>query len=263
MTLVLLAVADGGPLTSQLIETSLQLRAATSGYLDLVHVRDPSLPLAGAGSSQSLAEERAATIERIWSGQGVPPGDAEFHLESGSESEILVARAHVSDLSVVARPGADEQRPEPAYVQDLVFRSGRPVLVVPPTIRSHWLESALIVWNGSEQASRAVAGAMPLLKLAGSVTVACFASERSRVPTDGLLRYLRRHGIPADAIGVDPGGVSARGRGRAIVSYAWMTDVGFTVMGAYGDPGVMSFLGLGGATGKVITATRTPLLLAG
>jgi nucleotide-binding universal stress UspA family protein len=33
-------------------------------------------------------------------------------------------------------------------------------------------------------------------------------------------------------------------------------------MGAYGDNAVMKFLGLGGATGKVITASKVPVLLA-
>jgi nucleotide-binding universal stress UspA family protein len=34
------------------------------------------------------------------------------------------------------------------------------------------------------------------------------------------------------------------------------------VMGAYGQDGVLRFLGLGGATGKVITACKVPVLLA-
>ena len=34
------------------------------------------------------------------------------------------------------------------------------------------------------------------------------------------------------------------------------------VMGAYGRGQVMSFLGLGGATGKVISSSRVPLLMA-
>jgi nucleotide-binding universal stress UspA family protein len=34
------------------------------------------------------------------------------------------------------------------------------------------------------------------------------------------------------------------------------------VMGAYGRGQVLSFLGLGGATGKVISSCRVPLLMA-
>jgi nucleotide-binding universal stress UspA family protein len=34
------------------------------------------------------------------------------------------------------------------------------------------------------------------------------------------------------------------------------------VMGAYGEQGLLRFLGLGGATGKVIAACRVPVLLA-
>ncbi|MCP8938974.1 hypothetical protein NK718_10640 [Alsobacter sp. SYSU M60028] len=273
MSLVVLAAADGGPLTAQVVETALQLRSVLGGYCKAFHVRDRGAYLPTAfGLAEGPAvfdeqwagdlDERAEHAARVWAERNTAGDDAVFHDVNGEETGVLVANARVSDIAVVARPGSDVARPEPGYVNGLVFESGRPILVVPPTVSPRWMEDGLIVWNGSAQAARAVGAALPLLRRARRVRVVSFGRETSRAPTGALVSYLSRHGIAAEAAGVDPGGVTSRGRGRAVVNYAFETGTGFTVMGAYGEQGLMSFLGLGAATAKVITGTRVPLLLA-
>ena len=61
---------------------------------------------------------------------------------------------------------------------------------------------------------------------------------------------------------IDPGAVSGRARGRALLDYTHGKGSDLLVMGAYGRGQVLSFLGMGGATGKVISSCRVPLLLA-
>ena len=61
---------------------------------------------------------------------------------------------------------------------------------------------------------------------------------------------------------MDPGTVSGRARGRALLDYTKEKGADLLVMGAYGHGGMTSFLGLGGATAKVIAACPVPLLLA-
>ena len=57
--------------------------------------------------------------------------------------------------------------------------------------------------------------------------------------------------------------VVATGRRRELLeSLAADTGADMLVMGAYGRGQVLSFLGLGGATGKVISSCRVPLLMA-
>jgi nucleotide-binding universal stress UspA family protein len=56
--------------------------------------------------------------------------------------------------------------------------------------------------------------------------------------------------------------VSGRARGRALLGYTNDKKFDLLVMGAYGRGQVLSFLGLGGATGKVISSCRVPLLMA-
>jgi nucleotide-binding universal stress UspA family protein len=73
---------------------------------------------------------------------------------------------------------------------------------------------------------------------------------------------LGRHGIEAVVETMDPGDVSGRARGRALLDYTREKGAGLLVMGAYGHRGLSNFLGLGGATSKVIASCPVPLLLA-
>jgi nucleotide-binding universal stress UspA family protein len=61
---------------------------------------------------------------------------------------------------------------------------------------------------------------------------------------------------------MDPGDVSGRARGRALLDYTREKGAGLLVMGSYGHGGLSNFLGLGGATSKVIASCPVPLLLA-
>ncbi|MBV8411528.1 MAG: universal stress protein, partial [Alphaproteobacteria bacterium] len=61
---------------------------------------------------------------------------------------------------------------------------------------------------------------------------------------------------------VDHGEVSGRARGRALIAYAKDRGADLLVMGAYGHGQLSNFLGLGGATAKVISSCPVPLLLA-
>ena len=56
--------------------------------------------------------------------------------------------------------------------------------------------------------------------------------------------------------------MSGRARGRALIAYANDKGADLLVMGAYGHGQLSNFLGLGGATAKVISSCPVPLLLA-
>jgi nucleotide-binding universal stress UspA family protein len=94
------------------------------------------------------------------------------------------------------------------------------------------------------------------------VTVLSVGDEDDRAPTELVMRYLDRNGVKAQAATFDAGSGSARARGRALLQHVDSVGADLLVMGAYGNAGMLRFLGLGGATGKVITACKVPVLLA-
>ena len=149
-----------------------------------------------------------------------------------------------------------------AIVDAAIYECARPVLVAPPTVGGGKFASAVVAWNGSFQAARAVNYALPLLRKADSVTIVVVGSKPEEVAAPYLKRNLARQGIAATIEAIDPGAVSGRKRGRALLGFTHDRKADLLVMGAYGRGQVMSFLGLGGATGKVISSCRVPVFMA-
>lgn len=271
-----LAVADGGPTLEATIAAGAYLAGLIDGRLDVLHVRDGAslvsklaVTTAAKGAealviedSQATVAERAARAHQAFDSLVAALPHAQLIDRDGPEATIVVEMGRVSDILVVGRPGVDALKPEPAYVGAAIYESARPVMVVPPTWRPGEFRRALIAWNGSAQAARALGYAIPVLKQVPNVTVLSVGAEGVRAPTEPALRYLERHGIEAGSATFDAGTGSARERGRTLLHHVGALGADLMVMGAYGEGGVLSFLGLGGATGKIITASKVPVLMA-
>ena len=120
----------------------------------------------------------------------------------------------------------------------------------------------MVAWNGSAQAARAAGFALPFLAKAAKVTVLVADAAPGDLGTPFLTRMLERHGVNATVETVSHGDITGRARGRALLEYTQNKGAGLLVMGAYGHGGLTNFLGLGGATAKVIASCPVPLLLA-
>src|SRR5258708_1439505 len=119
-----------------------------------------------------------------------------------------------------------------------------------------------VAWNGRFQAARTVEYALPFLGRASQIIILVVGSTPDDVGAAYLARNLGRHGLKTTIDAIDPGAVSGRARGRALLDYTHGKGADLLVMGAYGRGQVLSFLGMGGATGKVISSCRVPLLMA-
>jgi nucleotide-binding universal stress UspA family protein len=117
----------------------------------------------------------------------------------------LITLAQTADLVIVgqAKPGA---RPAPTWrPEEVVVGCGRPVLMVPyigsyPQVGRR----VLVAWDGSREAARALADALPLIRAADAVTVLTVrARARDGVHANGsaerVVRHLARHAIAARA----------------------------------------------------------------
>jgi nucleotide-binding universal stress UspA family protein len=170
----------------------------------------------------------------------------------------LCSQARYADLIVLGQSNPDA-RTEGALLQDLpeyvALHCGRPVLVVPYTGSYSTLgKRVLIAWNGSVEAARAVAAALPLLQRATRVAVAMFDATE----TGGeIVRYLERHGVRADVLHT-PGPVDI---GNAILSCAANIDADLLVMGCYGQSRFREMM-LGGASRTVLASMTLPVLMA-
>jgi len=179
----------------------------------------------------------------------------------------LAAQVRYCDLAVVGQADHDGRgAPVPDLGADLpdylLLTSGRPVLVV-PSAGADWRPDApaLVAWDGSVEAIRAVTAALPLLRAAQGTTIVAFGAAAEVAgdadPCALLGAWLDRHGIAARACHR----AAAGDVGEALLSAAADLDAGLLVMGGYGHARYRELV-LGGVTATVLRSPTLPVLLA-
>jgi nucleotide-binding universal stress UspA family protein len=164
--------------------------------------------------------------------------------------------ARHADLFIGLRPGKTENR-WTGLLEAVLFGSGRALLLAAPERDPRPFKTVVIGWNGSREASRAVAQAMPFLEKAGQVIVVTAEKNPAEDALDTrIARHLDRHGVKtvlhelrtADA-------------GEGILAQARSSDADLIVAGGYGHSRFREWV-LGGATRTLLEQAQTPLLLA-
>jgi len=125
---------------------------------------------------------------------------ATFVESEGDIHATVGAAGRFSDLIVVASSQSQWDQPFRPILDAALHQSARPVIVspevAPATVGSH----VTIAWNNSPEAARALAGAMPILRIATSVSVlSCKEQDRGQDATDleTVIAYLDMHGVKA------------------------------------------------------------------
>ena len=177
-------------------------------------------------------------------------------------TEFVAREARAADLVIIGR---DRKPSDPYRSTDsgaLVLRAGRPVLTVPPEIQSLALRRAVIAWQDTREARRAVQDALPFLKAAKEVIV-MEATESGGVE-DAMHRlkdvgnYLSRHGVTAVAQRVRPIEGTASG---ALLRLVEEQSVDLIVSGAYGHTRLGEWI-FGGMTQDLLTQSPVCCLLS-
>ena len=169
----------------------------------------------------------------------------------------LQSRAKLSDLICIA--GSQCSDPVEDLIGSLVFACGRPVLMVPmldpgPYVPNSFFGTrAVIGWNGSSEAVRAISAALPFLAVSASVEVLTLDEEAyGAADAYEVVTHLSAHDIIATAAGI--------GRkdwvGGDIIDIAGDRRPGLFVMGARRQAG-----SLGSATKHYLTSKPFPALI--
>ncbi|RLK45649.1 universal stress protein [Cupriavidus plantarum] len=139
-------------------------------------------------------------------------------------------------------------------VETILLNCGRPVIVMPPSATRLTGGHAMIAWNDSTEAARAVADALPLLARASRVTVAATGDISGMAD---LFDYLRCHGIDASPYRLVPESDPAEALLRAVRASA----AGMLIAGCYGRARVRELM-FGGTTRSLLQQVAVPLLMS-
>ncbi|WP_207481059.1 universal stress protein [Arenibaculum pallidiluteum] len=267
---ILLLVGSGVP--ASVPRAAAQLARRHDAHVTGLFVAPPVAPVAGQGGEliqDALRQRRAEAVDEVKTVFEACIAEAGIQARSEWRSEIgepaIGARrsARRADLAVVC------QAPQDGYIQmngprpeDLLFGSGRPVLVIPrfgeyPSIG----ERVLVAWDGSAEAARAVNDAFPFLAAARKVTILVVNPDAEAVgalPGADIARHLARHGIE-----VTVSRTESRELAISDVLLNFSADEGadLLVMGGYGHSRLRE-MAFGGVTRDILKTTTLPVLMA-
>jgi nucleotide-binding universal stress UspA family protein len=168
--------------------------------------------------------------------------------------------ARTFDVAIVSQTEPEKLGPEDRIVEAALFESGRPVIVVPYIQKDGLkLDRALVCWDGSRTAARALADAMPLLEFSKSIELVTVGNghKGDTVRFADVDKHLARHGLKA-AVKQITADVDVA---STILSHAADSSADFIVMGGYGHSRLREFI-LGGVTRGILGAMTVPVLMS-
>jgi nucleotide-binding universal stress UspA family protein len=176
-------------------------------------------------------------------------------------AQIFGETARNYDLSVVGQAEPETDLPESLIIEAALFESGRPVLIVPYIHKSDiQLDRVMLCWDGSRNAARAIADAMPFLQRTGKIDVVTVDAKERRNSIRGaqIAEHLAHHGFKVD---LKPIVAPDSDVANVVLSQAADSETDLIVMGGYGHTRLREFV-LGGATRSMLKSMTVPILMS-
>ena len=206
------------------------------------------------GEIEALCEKHGAQLSDVPLADTVSVG---FIEEEGRQIDVIKHHGLVSDLTAVAQPDRDRNIGTNT-LQAALFSTGRPVLMCPErddAMPQDFGASISIAWDGSVQASRAVAQSMPFLLTAKEVNIITVEEAGIKTTPQDLAGYLAGQGISA-SISVLRESLNI---GLSILENAQSLGSHILVLGAYGTSKNYERVA-GGVTQYMIDHSTMPIM---
>jgi nucleotide-binding universal stress UspA family protein len=194
----------------------------------------------------------------------VPPGhngpSASWREEDGRQNAVVGMIGRVYDLIVVEQPEKLASIAE-ATLEDALFESGRPVLMVPKRPPPKMGEVVAIAWNGSTETAVTVAMGMPFLKQAKRVVVVSVGPQHMPEPGpegEELASALERHGME---VSLRTAYGRQKAQGESFLKEAMEAGADLLLKGAYTQSRIRQMI-FGGGTRHIIMEAKIPVLMA-
>lgn len=176
----------------------------------------------------------------------------------GSTRRVLAVAGKTADLIVITHPSGEIDRRTGRFIDDVLAQTGSPLLLVPASWDAPVGQHAVIAWDRGVAAMSAVKASLGLLRTAQSVTVlAIRQADKTGPGADDLVHYLKRQGIEAESVVLDP---NLGSPDQVLLQEARRRSADLIVMGAYTHPRLLQRL-FGGVTRSMLGQTVVPVLL--
>lgn len=203
-------------------------------------------------------DRHGVAIGRPAPGENAPT--ASWREEDGRQNAVVGMSGRVYDLIIVEQPEKLASIAE-ATLEDALFESGRPVMMVPAAVPPTLGDTIAVAWNGSTETALTVALSMPFLKLAKHVVVVAVGPQHMPEPGptgEELARNLEIHGLNVSlrtAFG------RQKPQGESFLKEAMAAGADLLLKGAYTQSRIRQMI-FGGATRHIIMESRIPVIMA-
>jgi nucleotide-binding universal stress UspA family protein len=269
MSEVILVVINQPEPAAALLDAARCLRALLDGgRIEVLALQAPS-PLLAASDTGLLDEamliiacegrdRRAATrkVFELWSSNGTTDAiQAQWVEANGPTAAEVELHGRRADYIVIARPTAADDSTDRNAFRSALFRTERPLLVVPPGGTAGFGRRIAVAWRDD---GRAIKALLPAIRLCRHTERLDFlAGIRAKAPEPVLPPVVQEHRLAADlhVMTIGPGSF-----GKALLDRAKALDDDLLVMGAYAHHPLKDLI-LGGTTRDVLGNADLPLLM--
>ncbi len=212
------------------------------------------------------AEARVASFIKQAKDDGVDTNARIIHREKSAAAQRLAQVARNFDLVILRQ--ANPKNPNFSTVEEIaqqvILLSGRPVFFM-PYIGAHRIpcKNAMIAWDGTPTATRAVHDALPLLKTVDEVFILVVHEGKDKTApgellADDLANHLQRHGVNAKVKRINSGTFDVP---TVILNEVAESDIDILVMGGYGTPSLKQKI-FGGVTRSLLSSMIIPVIMS-
>lgn len=214
---------------------------------------------ASAGSEETMLHEEAVALAKKFglTEQRAGSGPSTSFVEYAGKQAIAVRQyGRLADLICVPKPDRKSNLGTNT-LQSALYSSGRPVMMCPPRagMPETLGESVTIGWNGSLEASRAVALSMPIIEKAGTVTILTTGKQAEATSATDLAEYLTLCGISAEIREFQ----KRDSIGHELLNQSAAAGADLLIMGAYHDSYERETI-FGGNTQVVVSDATMPVV---
>lgn len=270
---VMVNLAVGG-VNKPRIEIAKQLAERFDARLIGISASDISPPLyfADGGTAQSLIDEEGRAIDAAFSAL-----EEVFYSEVGRDScrcewrcsrqmptRYITQEARAADVIVTGQTQdiVMSNAFASADASDLIMDAGRPLLIVPNSARWMDLRNCVVAWKETSESRRAIADAIPFLRLVKNVTVVeiiegDMPSQVAQRHVQDVAAWLSSHGVSAASLVVERAGDV----GNQLELIAAEAGAGLVVAGAYGHSRLRQWV-FGGVTRHFLQQSELCALLS-
>lgn len=267
----------GAPADASALNVAVALAAHHQAHLTIAELVNLQAPVTGPWDlapamamgevHDSLRAQAHANATRLRNRLQKEAVDSEVRVVEALSSpppEMAVSLAQCADLSVLAGTAGSPVNDAiaSAFFSELLFGSGRPLLVVPPRGQlSPPLKRAVIGWTANRHAARAVHDALPLLRDAERVDLVMIDAptadpDKSPDPGSGIADHLARHGVAVNLVKKES---NDNPLSQVLIEHAQKAKAQMIVIGGYGHSRLREWVA-GGMTREMLVKSPLPVL---